>query len=109
MKRPKIISPYKPYVKAREIHKITPPININIENKNFNTNNQTINLLDKVLRGKLTGEQLDEIKEIIDKNKDEKTAKREVVKKLESFGINTLSNIVSALITNPAIMSSLFG
>ena len=47
LKRPKIISPYKPYVKAREIHKITPPININIENKNYNTNNQTINLLEK--------------------------------------------------------------
>lgn len=61
---------------------------------------QTLNVVGEALRRSLTGEQFDEVKELVDNNADRKT----ILDKIKSFGTNvaegTLANVLSSLITN---------
>lgn len=83
-----------------------------INNKGINltlvqsqTNQQTIKLeiLVSILREELTGKQLSEIQEILNESKDNQAKETKIREKLESFGINTLSNILSGILTNPQV------
>lgn len=70
-------------------------------------NNQTINLniIIEELRKELNGNQLEEIQNILDSEDSSDNKKKSIVSKLKDFGVNTLSNIVAGIITNPAIYS----
>ena len=53
----------------------------------------------------MNGNQLEEIQSILDSEDSSENKKKSIVSKLKDFGINTLSNIVAGIITNPAIYS----
>jgi hypothetical protein len=69
-------------------------------------NNQSIKLdiIVNELRKELTGAQLDEIQEILDSDEKGDEKKKKTIEKLKEFGINTLSNIISGILTNPSII-----
>ena len=82
-----------------------------INNKNSQTQNQTINiqLFTKAIEDELTISQVKELKRIVDEEKgDVEKAKPKIVDKLKSFGENLSSNIVANILTNPTIWSSIF-
>ena len=68
-------------------------------------NKQTIKLdiIVNELRKELTGSQLDEIQQILDSKDTPAEKKNKTVEKLKEFGINTLSNIIAGILTNPSI------
>jgi hypothetical protein len=68
-------------------------------------NKQTIKLdiIVNELRKELTGSQLDEIQQILDSKDKPAEKKNKTVEKLKEFGINTLSNIIAGILTNPSI------
>lgn len=69
-------------------------------------NKQTIKLdvIVNELRKELTGSQLDEIQAILNSDKKSNEKRNKTIEKLKEFGINTLSNIVAGILTNPAIL-----
>lgn len=69
-------------------------------------NKQTIKLdiIVNELRKELTGSQLDEIQSILDSDEKSNDKKNKTIEKLKEFGINTLSNIVAGILTNPSII-----
>jgi len=68
-------------------------------------NKQTIKLdiIVNELRKELTGGQLDEIQSILDSDGVPAEKKNKTIEKLKEFGVNTLSNIVAGILTNPSI------
>lgn len=68
-------------------------------------NKQTIKLdiIVNELRKELTGSQLDEIQTILDSEDKLPEKKNKTFEKLKEFGVNTLSNIVAGILTNPSI------
>ena len=82
-----------------------------INNKNSQTQNQTITiqLFTKAIEDELTISQIKELKRIVDEEKgDVEKAKPKIVDKLKSFGESLSSNIVANILTNPTIWSSIF-
>ena len=69
-------------------------------------NNQTIkiDIIVNELRKELTGSQLDEIQSILDSEEKTIDKKNKTINKLKDFGINTLSNIIAGILTNPSII-----
>lgn len=92
-------NPSQIYTGEKEILNLTVSQNQN--------NNQTINLniIIEELRKELNGNQLEEIQNILDSEDSSDNKKKSIVSKLKDFGVNTLSNIVAGIITNPAIYS----
>jgi hypothetical protein len=80
-------------------------LNLTVNQNQNNTQTVNLSIIIQELRKELTGSQLQEVQEIIDSNKSENEKKKSVVDKLKDFGINTLSNILAGIITNPAIYS----
>ncbi|WP_376781122.1 hypothetical protein, partial [Epilithonimonas hominis] len=64
-----------------------------------------LNIIIEELRKELNGNQLEEIQNILDSEDSSDNKKKSIVSKLKDFGVNTLSNIVAGIITNPAIYS----
>ena len=56
-----------------------------------------------VLMEELTGRQLQEIQEILDKEADPEVKKVKTMEKLKEFGLNTLAGILAGIITNPIV------
>ena len=80
-------------------------LNLTVSQSQQNTQTINLNLIIEELRKELTGNQLEEIQEILDSKITFEEKNKSVVTKLKDFGINTLSNIVAGIITNPAIYS----
>lgn len=88
------------------------PINVNINNSNSQTQNQeqsiAINLFLEAIKDELTGKQGKEIKAIIEESgNDVKKARPKIIEKLKEFGIDTLSNIITNILTNPMIFDKI--
>lgn len=88
------------------------PINVNINNNNSQTQNQeqsiAINLFLEAIKDELIGKQGKEIKAIIEESgNDVKKAGPKIIEKLKEFGIDTLSNIITNIITNPMIFDKI--
>ncbi len=66
-----------------------------------------INLLLEAIAKGLTLKQKEEIKEIIQAEKNPETIKTKIRKKFEDFGENVAANIVANLVTNPNMWTSL--
>ena len=69
------------------------------------SNQQTIKLelLVSIMREELTGKQLDEVQEILNEITDSDTKKKKIFEKVKTFGLETLSNIITGIISNPQI------
>lgn len=69
------------------------------------SNQQTIKLelLVSIIREELTGKQLDEVQEVLNENIDTETKKKKIFEKVKNFGLDTLSNIISGILSNPQI------
>lgn len=80
---------------------------INLTVSQIQTNNQEVNLsiIINEIRKELTGKQLEEIQNFIDSDDNEEEKKMNVINKLKEFGVNTLSNIVAGILTNPSLYS----
>lgn len=63
----------------------------------------------EAISDEITGKQKKELQAIVKEEADPEKAKSKIVEKLKSFGSDVLSNIVSNIITNPAIWSGLMG
>lgn len=88
------------------------PINVNINNSNSQTQNQeqsiAINLFLEAIKDELTDKQGKEIKAIIEESgNDVKKARPKIIEKLKEFGIDTLSNIITNILTNPMIFDKI--
>lgn len=79
---------------------------INLTVLQHQENKQTIKLevIFQELRKELTGSQLDEIQTILNSKENSSEKKNKTIEKLKEFGINTLSNIVGGILTNPSIL-----
>lgn len=81
-------------------------INVNINNIQTQNQEQSIavNLFLEAIKDELTGKQVKEIKAILEKygNNKEK-ARPKIIEKIKEFGIDTASNIITNIITNPTI------
>jgi hypothetical protein len=88
------------------------PINVNINNNNSQTQNQeqsiAIELFLEAIKDELTGKQIKEINSIIkESDNDVKKAHPKIIEKIKEFGIDTVSNIITNIITNPTIWNYL--
>lgn len=88
------------------------PINVNINNNNSQTQNQeqsiAIELFLEAIKDELTGKQIKEINSIIkESDNDVKKARPKIIEKIKEFGIDTVSNIITNIITNPTIWNYL--
>ena len=79
--------------------------NLTVSQNQQNTQTINLNIIIEELRKELNGNQLEEIQNILDSENSSEDKKKSIVSKLKDFGINTLSNIVAGIITNPAIYS----
>ena len=80
-------------------------LNLTVSQNQQNTQTVNLNIIIEELRKELNGNQLEEIQSILDSEDSSENKKKSIVSKLKDFGINTLSNIVAGIITNPAIYS----
>ena len=80
-------------------------VKFDIKKNQQNTQTVNLNIIIEELRKELNGNQLEEIQNILDSENSSEDKKKSIVSKLKDFGINTLSNIVAGIITNPAIYS----
>lgn len=78
-------------------------INLTVVQSQSNKQTIKLELLVSVIREELTGKQLDEIQKILNENNDNETKKKNVFNKVKEFGVDTLSNIISGLLSNPQI------
>jgi hypothetical protein len=88
------------------------PINVNINNNNSQTQNQeqsiAIEFFLEAIKDELTGKQIKEINSIIkESDNDVKKARPKIIEKIKEFGIDTVSNIITNIITNPTIWNYL--
>lgn len=90
-------------------------LNINIHNQNNNSQQQsqeqqlTFDLFISAIDDELTGKQRKELKAYLEETKDqpEEERKKGIVEKLKSFGTDLTLNILTNIITNPAIWGAL--
>lgn len=87
-------------------------INVNINNNNSQTQNQeqsiAIEFFLEAIKDELTGKQIKEINSIIkESDNDVKKARPKIIEKIKEFGIDTVSNIITNIITNPTIWNYL--
>lgn len=62
---------------------------------------QTVDIFIEAIADELTGKQMKELKAALAEEKGGK--KGSLIEKVKSFGLDTLSNIVANIVTNPAI------
>lgn len=105
----------QPTVVPRE-KKMEKRMEINLTANFNNTNNQTqsqeqsvaVDLFREAIKDELVGEQIKELKKIIDEaGYDKEKARCGIISKLKSFGSDVVSNIVANIITNPMIWTNL--
>ncbi|WP_313578765.1 hypothetical protein [Chishuiella sp.] len=80
-------------------------LNLNITQNQQNTQTVNLSIIIEELRKELNGNQLEEIQNILDSEETTEEKKKSIGSKLKDFGINTLSNIIAGIITNPSIYS----
>lgn len=90
-------------------------VNVHVDNHNSNSQQQsqeqqlTFDLFISAIDDELTGKQRKELKAYLEETKDqpEEERKKGIVEKLKSFGTDLALNILTNIITNPAIWGSL--
>lgn len=87
---------------SKKDFKIDKSVNVNV------SQHQTIemNFVKETLKNELTGKQFEELQAIVKKEKDPENAKTKLAKKLQDFGVNVTSNIISSLLTNPTLWAA---
>lgn len=78
-------------------------INLTVVQSQSNKQTIKLELLVSIIREELKGRQLDEIQEILNEKTDPETKKKNIFEKVKTFGVDTLSNIISGLLSNPQI------
>ena len=86
-------------------------ININV-NQHISQNQATtvgvnFEMIIESLKYGLSGSQMEELKEILGSNQDNKEKKKTLMQKIKSFGLDTASNILSNLLTNSQVFEQL--
>jgi hypothetical protein len=93
--------------------KKNPILNINVNQHNNQTQNSSIqidiNVIFDVFKGELRNSELDELKEILESELDEKQKKKNFIDKIKSFGSDVASNILASLMTNPSLYNQING
>ena len=86
-------------------------VNINVHQNNTQTQTTSINIdlniFLNVFKGELRNSELEELKEILDSEFDEKVKKKNFFEKIKSFGSDVASNILASLMTNPDVYNQL--
>jgi hypothetical protein len=78
--------------------------NLTVNQNQENKQEIKLEVIVNELRDKLTGSQLSEIQTILDSEEKSVEKKKKTFEKLKEFGIDTLSNIVAGILTNPSII-----
>lgn len=78
-------------------------VNVNQSQSQSQQQSLAIDIFIEAIKDELTGKQLKEIKEIMEKESDPIQAKTKIIDKIKSFGSGLASNIIANIITNPAI------
>lgn len=79
-------------------------INLTVLQSQENKQTVKLDIIVNELRKELTGSQLDEIQKILDSKEESTEKKNKTIAKLKEFGVNTLSNVVAGILTNPSIL-----
>lgn len=77
-------------------------INVTMVQQQSNLQTLNIEIITKALHDELNGNQLSEIQSIIDSKENQDGKKTKLMNKLKEFGINTLSGVISGILTNLA-------
>ncbi|MBN1328072.1 MAG: hypothetical protein JXA54_01250 [Candidatus Heimdallarchaeota archaeon] len=75
-------------------------INLTMIQQQLSSQTLNIDIITNALQDELTGSQLKELQDILDSEEDKTKRKAKIIEKLKDFGINTLSGIISGIITN---------
>lgn len=82
------------------LHESVPQTVVNVSQNQ----QQTISVdIFEVIRNGLNDNQLKEIRQIIEKEKNPQIAKPKIIEKLKTFGDTVITNVIADIITNPAI------
>jgi len=88
-------------------------LNINVNQHNSQNQSTTVivnfELIIESLKFGLSGSQIEELKEILESNREPNEMKRSFVEKIKSFGSDVSSNILANLLTNPQVYEQLGG
>ena len=100
-------------IKNTNTNKNTNQNSITINNTNsqsqeqFQNQNIVLEIFLEAIKDELNGRQRKELLEIAKKEQDPEKAKSKILEKVESFGLNVSAGILTNIITNPNIWSSL--
>ncbi|MCL2561941.1 MAG: hypothetical protein FWE10_06450 [Rikenellaceae bacterium] len=78
------------------------------QNQHQNQDQSTVLVLQVFIdsiKDELTGKQYKELTDIVQKERDINKAKPKIIEKIKNFGIDTASNIIANIITNPTVLS----
>lgn len=84
--------------KGKDVH-----VTNTIYNAQSQNQSQTVQIFFEAIKDELTGKQQKELKSIVDEDLEPETKRTKIIDKIKSFGIDTLSNIVANIATNPAV------
>lgn len=86
----------------------TPHYQINNFQTQSQQQSQTLEVFVNVIRNSLSEEQINELKEIVQSNQDDKSKKKSIMDRIKSFGQDLAPSILANIITNPDIWGALF-
>ena len=75
-------------------------INLNVVQNQSNVQTVNLEIITKALQDELTGTQLNEIQELLNSQDEKEIKNKKLIEKLKEFGINTLSGIISGVLTS---------
>lgn len=75
-------------------------INLTMIQQQSNLQNINIEIVTKALHDELNGNQLKDLQMVLDSKDDKEKKKAKLADKLEEFGINTISGVLSGILTN---------
>lgn len=76
---------------------------VNVSQNQHQRQTIMVDIFIEAIKDELTGSQLKEIRQIIEKEKDPQMAKPKIIEKIKTFGDTVLTNVIANIITNPAI------
>lgn len=109
---PTVIPNIRTYIQGENTNRETINITTNVNNSNSQSQSQKqfidLDLFLETIKDDLTGRQIKELKAVVaEEDNDLKKARSGIIKKLKSFGIDVVSNVVANIITNPTIWKEL--
>jgi len=87
------------------------PLSVNVHQHNEQNQSTQVNInlefIIEVIKGELRNSEIEELKEILEADMEQKEKKKSFVDKIKSFGSDVASNILANILTNPKVYEQL--